>query len=260
MVTASTWQTDVSTNGRLTFPSDSITSLFQPIVYVNEQTRLVAVEALARGPRQTAYENPMALFAAARRSGTVAQLDRLCITNALVGATILPAYVNVFLNVHPSTLCEDVSFPAFLTESAAKVGIAPQRITLELLEHARVNSCHCQQLQSAVHVLRGYGARLAVDDITGASDDLRRALSLNPDFLKVDGDLIRDSVGDLRRRAVLQAVCEQARRANAHVIAEGIEQPAALDVARTAGITFAQGYLLGRPATAEIVAARVRNR
>jgi len=260
MVTASTWQPDVPECGRLSFPADSIRSLFQPIVFVNEQRRMIAVEALARGPRQTAYENPLALFANARRNGTVGELDRLCILKALEGAAVLPSYVGLFINVHPSTLCDDCSFPAFLAESAAHCGIAPQRITIELLEHARVTSCQCQQLQATIKVLHGYGVKLAVDDVGSAADDLRRALALDPDFLKVDGDLVRGAVSDLRQRAVLHAITHQAKRCGAYVIAEGVEAPAALDVARVAGITYAQGYMLGRPVSADIVAARASNR
>lgn len=260
MATASSWQTAESQCGRTAIPAGAITSLFQPIVYVNEESRMIAVEALARGPRQTAYENPLALFAAARKDGSVSSLDKLCIQKALEGAALLPGYVGIFLNVHPQTLCDDCSFPAFLAESAARFGIAPQRITVELLEHARVHNCHCQQLQATVKVLKGYGVKLAVDDVGSATDDLRRALVLDPDFIKVDGDIVRGAVGDLRQRAVLHAITYQSKRCGAHVIAEGVEDPASLEVARLAGITYAQGYLLGRPVSADIVAARASNR
>ena len=229
---------------------ETLTSLFQPIVQLDGyQRRLVAVEALARGPRKTAYESPLALFAAARLQGTVADLDRRCILSALHEALALPRDIDVFLNVHPTTLCNDVGFPAFLADAAQHYAIAPSRLTIELLEHSRISSSECHQLKANISVIRGLGMRLAVDDVSGMPDDVRRALAVRPDFLKVCGELVRGALTDLRARAQLDAIAHQARRAGAVVIAEGIESPAVLDLAVSAGIRVVQGYLIGRPVT-----------
>lgn len=232
-----------------------VTPLFQPIVVVRAGGRrvIVAVEALSRGPQGTAFESPVALFAAVRRSGLVAQLDRLCIETALDAARRLPAHLVVFLNVHPATLCLDSGFADFLAEAAERHGIAPSRLALEILEHSRVTDCQCRQLLSALQVVRGTGVRLAVDDVSGAHEDFRRALALRPEFLKVDAEVVRGARTDLASRALLRAIAAQAAGIGARVVAEGIEDQADLDVAATAGIELAQGHLLGRPVVADIV-------
>jgi EAL domain-containing protein (putative c-di-GMP-specific phosphodiesterase class I) len=225
-----------------------VTPVFQPIMdLAGQRHRIIALEGLARGPQFTALESPTALFAAARRAGQVAQLDRLCIATALEAARQLPPDVDLFLNVHPATLCQDCGFPAFLANEAAQAGIAPQRITIELLEHARVSQCECRQLRATIQVLRGLGVRLAVDDVSGAPEDVRRVLSLKPEFLKMDAHVVRGARSDLRLRALLHAIAEEAAAAGAQVIAEGIEELRDLDAVSSAGITLAQGYLLGRP-------------
>lgn len=174
-----------------------VTPLFQPIVDIaGVRHRIVAVEALARGPRGSAMETPGALFAAARRAGAVTQLDRLCIAAALDAARALPEHLELFLNVHPTTLSQDVKFSAFLAASAANAGIAPTRITIEILEHARIDQSECRQLRASIHVLRGHGIRIAVDDVSGAPEDIRRALSLRPDFVKVDAHVVRGAQKD----------------------------------------------------------------
>src|SRR4051794_1168062 len=86
-----------------------VTPVFQPIVDLSGVSHeVVAVEALARGPKGTELESPAALFIAARRLGMVAHLDRLCIEAAIETAAQLPAHLEIFLNVHPSTLSQDV--------------------------------------------------------------------------------------------------------------------------------------------------------
>ena len=229
----------------------AVSIVFQPIVDLSgSKNRVVAMEALARGPKDTPLESPTALFGMARRLNAVGQLDRVCITAALNEARLLPDHLDVFINVHPTTLCQDCGFPAFLAERASEAGIAPERITLEVLEHARVTECQCRQLRVAVQVLRGYGVRLAIDDVCGAPDDVRRALSLDPEYLKVDSHVVRSCDSDLRMRALLHAIAVQAAATGARVIAEGIEELRDLRAVASAGILLAQGYLLSRPAEA----------
>jgi EAL domain-containing protein (putative c-di-GMP-specific phosphodiesterase class I) len=230
-------------------------SVFQPIVNLEGvRPRVIAVEALARGPRGTAVEMPASLFLAARRANRIAELDRRCIEVALLAAQDLPAHLDLFLNVHPSTLCSDWEFPAFLASAAADAGIAPSRLTMELLEHARVDRANCRQLRGALQVLRGLGVRLAVDDVSGSPDDLRRALSLEPDYLKVDAWVVRGSKEQPRQRALLHAITHESQRAGVRVIAEGIEDLHDMEAIVDAGIHLGQGYLLSRPAPVEAFA------
>jgi EAL domain-containing protein (putative c-di-GMP-specific phosphodiesterase class I) len=229
-----------------------VSVLFQPIVDLSGvRHQVVAVEALARGPKDSAFESPTALFGAARRAGLVGQLDRICIQAALSEARKLPPHLEVFLNVHPQTLSDDCGFPAFLAETASRAGIAPTRLTMEVLEHARVDQVTCKQLRGSIQVLRGHGVRFAVDDVSGAGEDMRRAMSLRPDFVKVDAHVVRGAQHDTRLRALLHAIADQAVRKGARVIAEGIEELRDLGATTAAGISLAQGYLLCRPAPVE---------
>src|SRR5439155_8922142 len=102
-----------------------VTAVFQPIVDLGGlRHQVVAVEALARGPKGTILESPSALFNVARRTNCVTQLDRACIAAAFDDARKLPEHLDIFINVHPRTLCDDCGFPAFLADAAAQAGIA----------------------------------------------------------------------------------------------------------------------------------------
>ena len=76
------------------------------------------------------------------------------------------------------------------------------------------------------------------------------------DFVKIDPSVITSAVSDPRAQAVLMAIIAFARRADAFVIAEGIESDQVLSFVRSAELTSmsheapikgGQGFLLGRP-------------
>src|SRR5258708_23192056 len=155
----------------------TITAHFQPICGVRgDAMPPVAVESLARGTRSGAFGSRAVMFAAAREKGLVESLDCRCIRAAFESARNLPSHFDLFLNVHPRTLCMCSDFPAFLVDEAALAGIALSRITLEVLEHARVADRQCCQLHASLEVLRDIGVRVAVDDVGAEPEEARRLL------------------------------------------------------------------------------------
>ncbi len=224
------------------------TSLLQPIFQLGRAERkIVATEALARGPEGGALESPVTMFTAARRLGMVARLDRECITAGLSAARCLPAGVDVFLNVHPATLNDDCEFAAALAEAAAQAGVALSRITIEVLEYARSAEAGRPQAHAALEVLRDRGVRVAVDDVGGEHDKIRRAFAYRPDCIKIDGTLVRAGRSDRRSRALVNALLGHARASGAQIVAEGIEDPDDLLFVSDLGIEYAQGFLLCSP-------------
>ena len=83
----------------------AVRTVYQPIVEL-ERRRVVAYEALSRGPEGSTLERPDALFAAARGAGRLAELDWACRLAALRGALDggLRPPLRLFVNVEPDTL------------------------------------------------------------------------------------------------------------------------------------------------------------
>ncbi len=82
----------------------AVRSVYQAIVDL-ETGSIVAVEALARGPEGSDLERPDLLFAEARRTGRLVDLDMACRRAALRGALEggLTEDRTLFINVEPST-------------------------------------------------------------------------------------------------------------------------------------------------------------
>lgn len=215
---------------------------FQPVIELGTG-RTVAVEALARFP--DAARGPDDLFASAAGVGLGLELEMAAVRNALRVLPELPPDVLLAVNASPATVTGG------LIDLVVGTG-APERVAVEITEHAYIG--HGPDLLLAGEVLRGHGTHIAVDDVGTGYAGLEQLLHLRPDVIKMDYFITHGIDLDPARRAVAAGLVKVAEQIGGHVVAEGIESTAELAAVVTAGITYGQGYLLGRP-TADMTEA-----
>ena len=80
-------------------------SLFQPIVSVAER-RILGYEALTRGPSNSPLHSPLTLFAAARQTGLLSELELACRKSACRRFAEQQLDGLLFLNVSPDSLLD----------------------------------------------------------------------------------------------------------------------------------------------------------
>ena len=177
----------------------------------------------------------------------------LCATEALRRAgRELPDGALLFLNVAPQTLDRDARGD-WLIGAIAEAGIALERVVVEVT--ARVGP-RGAAVAAAIARLREHGLRVAIDDVGSGTSGLEMLRRTHPDFVKIDRSVVAAAADtDTDARAVLLAVAAFATQTEAYVIAEGIEDGAALDLVKTLGervgaglrVDGGQGFGLGRP-------------
>jgi EAL domain-containing protein (putative c-di-GMP-specific phosphodiesterase class I) len=219
-----------------------IRSVYQPIVRLSDR-RVIAYEALARGPAGSPLERPDLLFAAARREGLETSLDWECWRAALRGAleSDLGPDRALFVNVEPSSAA---SWVPEIGDPLLEDALARFPLVVELTERALPN--HTTDLIPLVEDLRRRGARIALDDVGTDSRSLALMPFLRPDVIKLDLKLMHRSPS--REIAeVVHAVNAEAERTGALILAEGIETEDHLRRALALGASYGQGWLFGRP-------------
>jgi EAL domain-containing protein (putative c-di-GMP-specific phosphodiesterase class I) len=226
-----------------------LTTMFQPIFEAGPggSNRLFALEALTRGPKHTNIERSDVLFEYVRRKRGEAQVDLLAIASALRQARGLPRVPGLCLNVHAVTLESEKRLPLWLAELAAEYGIPLNSLIIEIVEHAPPWSG--PHFLAALERLRHMGVRIALDDIGLGQSNFRMIVDCQPDLLKIDRHFVDGAHADPLRRAVLESIADLATRLGGRAVAEGIEDERDLAVAKAAGISLLQGYLLCRPCT-----------
>ena len=209
-----------------------VSTAFQPIIDLRDGC-VVGYEALARPQDGT---SPEQLFAAAREQGRLSEVDNECRAEALrdAAAAGLGAPFALFLNADAGAL--ELDLPDLPLGGATLV--------MEITESALTE--RPEAVLRSLTQLRTRGWGVSLDDVGADSRSLAVMPLLYPDVIKLDLRLLakRDPI-DLAR--VVTAVGDEAERRHATVLAEGIDSEAQLAMARVAGATLGQGFMLGEP-------------
>jgi EAL domain-containing protein (putative c-di-GMP-specific phosphodiesterase class I) len=233
---------------------DKLTTLFQPVFELAGR-RVLGYEALSRGPSGTAFHMPLRLFEMASQSDLVFELDRKCRRRALLAARDLPRDALLFVNVLPSAMYDPEFQGPPLLRLLENLGLRPERVVLEITEKYAIENYAL--FAEALEEFTRLGFQIAVDDVGAGYSGLEKIAHLNPRYLKLDRELIKDVDSSYIRREMARALKAFADRIGSTIIAEGIEREGELRALVDLGIDYGQGFLLGRPLAAPMPHLRV---
>ena len=218
---------------------------FQKIVELANPSRVGGFEALARYRENCIWSNPALLFDYAERLGQVAALDMACVEQSIAyGAATVDGSL-LFVNLHPSSLDQPLKLASLIASSCELWGLAPERLVLEVTEHAAI-----QDREAAIDtfgLLRQMGVRFAIDDMGAAHSHLSLIDEIRPSFMKVSGEFGRDIEQYPTHQKIVRNIVSLARDFDAEVIIESVETAETADVARELGVRYGQGYYFARP-------------
>src|SRR3954451_16187871 len=213
---------------------EPITPVFQPLVDLSTG-RLIGFEALSRFDHEP-RRSPDAWFNQAARCGRGLALEMEAIKAALATPGRPPG-TYLSLNFSPSALA-----------SPKIMAILPRNmsdIVVEVTEHELASEDG--GLEEGLAKMRARGARIAVDDAGAGYAGLNQVMRVQPDVIKLDRSLIEGVHSDSAKAALVEFFVMFARRVGAGVCTEGIETLEELRTLINLGVTYGQGYLLGRP-------------
>jgi EAL domain-containing protein (putative c-di-GMP-specific phosphodiesterase class I) len=95
--------------------------------------------------------------------------------------------------------------------------------------------------------LTGLGCRFALDDFGAGFGSFYYLKHLPFDYLKIDGDFIRNLAANPADQLMVKALVDVAKGLGKHTIAEFVGDEATVRLLREYGVDLAQGYHLGRP-------------
>lgn len=221
-----------------------IRPVYQP-VFSLQSGRCLGFEGLVRPKPGSGFRNPGALFVAAESVSRTVDLDLAAIREITAGARDLAPDRYLAVNLSPRTLEAAAFNPHEIVALAARAGIGPHRLVVELTEREAIEDL--EQLTRNLGAFRRLGVRIAIDDVGAGNAGLKLLSSVDYDLLKLDLSLVQSGAVVAPSRSVMRALIELATRRGAVTVAEGIETPIQLEALRDLGIEVGQGYLLGMP-------------
>ena len=216
-----------------------IRTVWQPVVELDSGS-VYGFEALSRGPEDTPFATPRAMFALSGRAGNDFDLDRVCRESALRDGITVARKGRIFVNVLPRTLADENAWARWSTPEDVVVEISERALGEDPAAHA-----------GACESLRARGFALALDDVGTGRDGSAALDRLRPDFVKVDPSVVRGIEGSLIRQEIFSTIVRLGAAIGASIVAVGIESGAEADTLRALGARYGQGYHFAQPAPRE---------
>jgi diguanylate cyclase (GGDEF)-like protein/PAS domain S-box-containing protein len=234
---------------------DELRLVYQPIVDL-ESSSTVAVEALVRWqhPEEGLLGPGRFLPVAEQHGRLISAIGDWVLRRACAEAAHWPPGVRVTINVAARELGEP-SFEDRIRNTLSAAGVSPDRISLEITETTLMEQGGEAGI-AGLRALADLGVQVLLDDFGTGYSSLTRLARLPLAGIKLDrGFVVR--AADERDRRIVEAALSIGRAAELLVVAEGVETEDQLELLRACGCRYVQGYLLGRPAPPEQVAAQL---
>lgn len=237
---------------------DELRLLFQPLFECTTGA-CSSVESLIRWQHPVrGLLSPAAFLAVAEETGLIVQIGQWVIRTACqqvrqwrdAGIHMPYCSVNLSLKQFASeTLVQDVC------DALALAGIDGPSLEVEITESQLM--ADPERVQNILKELRSMGVRVAIDDFGTGYSSLAYLKRLSAGTLKVDRSFVRGLPDDKEDIAILRAVLALGHSVGMEVVAEGVETEPQLALLKELGCDRVQGYLLGKPQSAESILERL---
>jgi len=225
---------------------------------VDYQGHVKGAEALARWTHpERGPISPAEFIPLAEQTGLILPLGRHILRTAceqLVrwSGKKETAHLSMAVNVSARQFRQS-SFIAEVLQTLRETGANPRRLKLELTESLLLGDI--EDTIARMVQLKREGVGFALDDFGTGYSSLGYLKRLPLDQVKIDRGFVRDVLTDPNDAAIVRTILALAQSLDLDVVAEGVETAGQLGFLRLHGCEQFQGFLFGRPGSAEDVEA-----
>ena len=187
------------------------------------------------------------LIAAAENSGRMGMIDRWVLSTTLAwlntNYTQLKHTKFVCMNLSGASLNDEKFLQevyAMLEQNLHLVG----QLCLEITESVALHDL--ENTRRFVNKVRGYGAKVALDDFGAGYTSFSYLKEFTADLLKIDGSFIVNMNKHPANIAIVEAIVNLAKNLGMKVIAEWAEDNATVQTLTEIGVDYVQGFAVAR--------------
>ena len=231
---------------RESLENDWVIPFFQPIV--NQCGEVVKYETLMRLESRTEdgeieYLSPFFFLDIARKTKQYTPLTERIVTKAL--DMILQTDKMISINLSFADIqTKDIN--TLLDQLTDKIGANNcSCLVFEILESEVIEDY--QILEKFITKFRSKGVKIAIDDFGTGYSNFEYVLTIQPDYLKIDGSLIKDIHTDENALALVKSIVTFSKTMNIALIAEFVHNEEVFNICKSLGIDEFQGFYFGKP-------------
>jgi len=191
---------------------------------------------------------PASFLPAAERYKYATKLDRWVVEFAFQWLVKIPRLLDRLSMCSINLSGHSISgndFLYYLLDQIEKSSIPPSKLCFELTETATITNL--VSATELIEELRSRGCRFALDDFGTGLSSFEYLKNLPVDFIKIDGQFIRNIVEDSVNYTMVKSINDIAKVMAKETIAEFVDSEAALETLRGIGIDYAQGNIIAEP-------------
>lgn len=199
---------------------------------------------------------PGAFIPAAERYNLMPDLDRWVIDRAFrylsenyhrIISDETPVYA--FINLSGASLSDDTFFE-YIRNKFKEYKLDQKIVCFEITETAAITNF--QRAIDFIRDIKQQGCLFALDDFGSGLSSFTYLKNIPVDFLKIDGSFVRNMLYDDMDKAFVMAINQLGHVANLKTIAEFVENEQTLEMLKTIGVDFAQGYGIHLPESIDL--------
>ncbi|NNL10998.1 MAG: EAL domain-containing protein [Pseudomonadales bacterium] len=191
---------------------------------------------------------PGAFLPAAERYDIISKLDRYVVENTLHQLVDAPKMFKkisrVSINLSGQSVADE-TFLAFIFEQFERWPDLAQRICFEITETAAMHDISVAK--KFIDQIRALGCEFSLDDFGSGLSSFAYLKNLPVDFVKIDGEFVRDIANDATHYAMIRSINDIAHLMQKRTVAEFVEDDEIKSMLQQLGVDYAQGYGVHKP-------------
>ncbi len=225
---------------------------YQPQIDIRT-SRLCGFEALIRWQHpERGMVSPAKFIPIAEATGAIVQIGNWVFKEALEQWKRWSD-----MGLYPNTIAINVSAVQFQQENLietietllAQTGVQPDNLEVELTESIIMQDA--KKTDNILTKLSAMGIQIAIDDFGTGYSSLSYLKKFPVDRLKIDQSFVREITSDYDDAEIARAIINLGHSLGLEIVSEGVENEAQLNLLREQGCDIIQGYLTGKPMSAD---------
>ncbi len=196
---------------------------------------------------------PGAFIPAAERYNMMPAIDRWVIRNLFIfcankyftGNSEQPSVTQIYTINLSGNSVNDADFLKFVRDQFTLHKLPPEQFCFEITETSAI--ANLSSAATFISELKKMGCLFALDDFGSGLSSFGYLKNLPVDFLKIDGQFVKDIVDDPIDAAMVKSINEIGHVMGIQTIAEFVENDAILSKLKEIGVDYAQGYGIAKP-------------
>ena len=194
------------------------------------------------------------LISAAENSGHMGVIDRWVLATTLAWLNTHERQLMntrfVCMNLSGASLNDEKFMQDVFAMLAANADIA-RHLCIEITESVALHDLN--NTRQFIDRVRGFGAKVALDDFGAGYTSFSYLKELPADLLKIDGSFIVNMNSHPANIAIVEAIVNLAGNLGMQTIAEWAEDTATVQTLTEIGVDYVQGYVVARPQSPEML-------